>query len=108
MTSDPIDALRGALALTTTLLQESQEEGAEWVESIAFAEELLQQHGTTLLMAQAHLTTRFLTYAADLAQATQEAGVDVDGIPGGTTPESLLQEYGRQMLEHELDHPDDA
>lgn len=100
--NDARQALSDAVALTTNLLHEQSHE-SDWTQSVDMADGMAASGGGTVLMAQAHLTIAVLRYASELAAATESEGVDVDGIPGGTSPENLLREFGRQLLESDLD-----
>ena len=97
MSDDLQQALRDALALTTSLLH-AKSESLPWDDTLRLAREFAGAEGADVLMAEAHLLTQLLQYATDIAKGAESAGVEVAGIPGGTTPENLLREFGRQML----------
>lgn len=95
--SEADQSLRDAVALTTNLLHQ-QQHGESWNQSLGLAREIVERDGAEVLIAQAHLTVRLLHYISEVAAGAEAAGIPVEGIPGGTTPENLLQEFGRQVL----------
>lgn len=95
-TDDSPAPLQDAIALTTNLLYQ-QTHGEEWSESLLLAREIATRDAEGALMAQAHLMVKVLEYVTEVVQAAGQAGVEVTGVPGGVSPETLLQELGRQV-----------
>ena len=59
-----------------------------------------------VLLAQVDITIAALEFASELAASAGDAGIVVEGIPGGVTPENLLREFGRQLIASDLDGND--
>ncbi|ROR97797.1 hypothetical protein EDD28_2405 [Salana multivorans] len=101
MDIEPIEALRRALAVATNLQTQDENENA-WTECYLLLADLDARDARFVAVAMAHLLTRALHYASDLVQAVEGEGIQVNGIPGGTNPENILAEVGRQVAAHEL------
>lgn len=87
------NGLTNAITLVRTYL----DSGGDLVESLMLAQSFSRDEATYVIMALAHMNKAFLNYASDLAAEVHEKGYKVKGTPGGTTQETLLAEFERQV-----------
>lgn len=98
MTADFFDPKTSTgLTNAITLVQTYLRSDGDLVKPMMLAQSFSREEATYAIMALAHMNKSFLNYASDLAAEVQKSGYTIEGTPGGTTPETLLAEFERQV-----------
>jgi|SRR5690625_1268205 len=90
---DPRETVKAAAAMTKAYLLNKNNTS----EIFSNANELVENHGIQAVVALAHIAATAFEWSANLAQAVEAEGIEVDGPEGGLTAMHLLEDFESQI-----------